>query len=154
MSLMKIGILGLGLSGCLLGGCDGADEGVELGTYLLTPESRDFRVELYEDGTFWTFALEWDLTQTSSGVWSHEDGETVLRPENDEPAEDSDRDEPCPARCVGWSTSDGLTSVTVVRLEPSNDPEVIEARFYDRAEERNVIQVFTLADPDAPLPGI
>ena len=155
MNFMKIGILGLAVGGGLLGGCDGgADEGVELGTYLLTPENRDFRFELREDGTFTTFGLEWDLGQTSSGVWFHEDGETVLRPENDDPSEDSVNDEQCPTRCFGWSTPDGFTNVTVVRLEPTNDPEVIKGSLYDRIEELDVLQVFTLADPDAPLPGI
>jgi len=156
---IRIGILGVAL-GALLGGCtepgDGMaeDQGVELGTYLLTPENRDFRFDLLEDGTFESYGLEWDLQQFSSGVWSVEDGVTMLRPENDDPMADSVRDDLCPTRCFGWSTTDGFTKVTLVELEPTDNPEIIEASLYDRVEEKDVVQTFVLGDPDAPPPGI
>ena len=124
---------------------DDSDDGVEPGTYHLTPENRDLQFELREDGTFAIYALEWDLLLFSQGVWSNEDGETVLRSE--EPSADATRDPRCPEGCLDWSTTEGFTTVTEVRLAPTDDLEVIRAQFYDRIEEQDGLQVFTLGEP-------
>ncbi len=153
MRSMRVWTLGLVVCGGLLGACHEDEDGPELGTYLLTPENRDFQFELREDGTFEAYGLEWDLQLSSWGVWSQDDGETVLRPEDDDPSKDSVSDEHCPTRCLRWSTTEGFTNVTEVRLEPTLEPGVLQARLYDRVEEKDVLQTFTLADPGTTLPG-
>lgn len=114
------------------------DENAELaGVYNVVDVNDNTNLELREDGTFRTLSIGCDFEGGSSGLWSVEDGDIVLRPGPATPM--NWREGACPSECFSWSyigpEGEGLGSMSEeLRLVPQGDGEW-SAMFYDLTQE-------------------
>ena len=95
-----------GLVGLAAGGCADEEGILEPGVYALSPENRDLRFEVLDDGSFYASAFEWDLSISARGSVVGLDSRTLLVPPDGDDTFD-------------WSTTEGFIVVEQIefRLE-------------------------------------